>query len=207
MLISVSDRPSLRFREQIVADEVRERAVLLFDELNILKTRFASGGMTKEDAKEMFEDALLDAYMEGFAAAAYILGEDDLRSDPDKATDTLEKEYNGVPILTKFEEYLDTDQQGRLADLIDSEYHRSYEKGSFDAAEQTQTVTGRKVVKVWDATLDDRTRFSHDVLNASRVPLDEYFVSVSGDRGRYPGDFETAEENANCRCVIHYEYE
>ena len=190
-----------------MADEVRERAVLLFDELNILKTRFVSGGMTKADAKEMFEDALLEAYMEGYAAAAYILGEDDLRTDPDKVTETLEKEYNGVPIQKKFEDYWDNGEQGRLADLIDSEYHRSYEKGGYDAATEVTATTGRKVVKVWDATLDDRTRFSHDVLNASRVPLDEYFVSISGDRGKYPGDFETAEENANCRCVIHYEYE
>lgn len=187
-------------------DEVRERTQLLFDELNIMKTRITVGGMSKADAKEMFEDALLDAYMEGFEAAAYILGEDDLRTDPDKVTDTLEKAYGGVGILQKFEEYFDSGDAVRLADLIDSEYHRSMEKGRFDAAEAASSARGLGVVKVWDAILDDRTRFTHDELDGTRVGLDEYFVSSSGDRGLYPGDFETAEENANCRCMIHYEY-
>ena len=187
-------------------DETRERAVLLFDELNIMKTRIQVGGMSKADAKEMFEDALLDAYMEGFEAAAYILGEDDLRTDPDKVTDTLEKTYGGVGILQKFEDYFDSGDAAALANLIDSEYHRSYEKGGYDAATEARRVRGRGVVKVWDATLDDRTRLSHDILNGTKVGLDEYFVADDGDRGLYPGGFETAEQNANCRCVIHYEY-
>lgn len=187
-------------------DEVRQRTVLLFDELNILKTRIISGGMGSADAKEMFEDALLDAYMEGFEAAAYLLGEDDLRTDPDKVTDTLEKRYDGVGILQKFVDYFEAGDAERLANLIDSEYHRSMEKGGYDAAEAAESVRGRDVVKIWDATLDDRTRLSHEILDGTRVPLREYFVADDGDRGLYPGDFETAEQNANCRCVIHYEY-
>lgn len=187
-------------------DEVRERTQLLFDELNILKTRITVGGMSKADAKEMFEDALLDAYMEGFEAAAYLLGEDALTTDPDKVTDTLEKEYDGVGILQKFEEYFDSGDSAKLANLIDSEYHRSMEKGGFDAAEEASSVRGREVVKVWDAILDERTRLTHDELDGARVGLREYFVSSSGDRALYPGDFETAEENANCRCVIRYDY-
>lgn len=188
-------------------DEVRERTILLFDELNVLKTQITAGGMTRADAKEMFEDALLEAYLEGFEAAAYILGEDDLRTDPDKVWATLEKSYQGVNIRRKFEEHFDSGNMAELANLIDSEYHRSMEKGGWDAADAAQTATGRKVVKVWDATLDDRTRLSHEILNGTKVPLEEYFVADDGDRGLYPGDFETAEQNANCRCVIHYEYE
>lgn len=188
-------------------DEVRERTVLLFDELNILKTRITIGGMSKADAKEMFEDALLDAYMEGFEAAAYFLGEDDLRTDPDKVSDTLEKRYDGVGILQKFEAYYDSGDSANLANLIDSEYHRSMEKGGWDAAESAESASGRRVVKVWDATLDDRTRLSHEILHGTRVGLHDYFMADSGDRGLYPGDFETAEQNANCRCVVFYEYE
>lgn len=187
-------------------DEVRQRAILLFDELNVLKTRLTIGGMSKADAKEMFEDALLDAYMEGFEAAAYLLGEDSLTTDPDKVTDTLEKEYKGVGILQKFEDYFDAGDSANLANLIDSEYHRSLEKGRFDAAEAAGKTRDRGVVKVWDAILDERTRLTHDELDGTRVGLEDYFVSSSGDRGLYPGDFETAEENANCRCMIHYEY-
>lgn len=187
-------------------DEVRKRTILLFDELNTLKTRLVLGGMPKSEAKEMFEDALLDAYMEGFEAAAYILGEDALRTDADKVTDTLGKTYNGVGILEKFDAYYDSDDPGRIADLVDSEYHRSYEKGGYDAATSASAKTGRKVLKVWDATLDDRTRISHEILNGTKVGLDEYFVADDGDMGLYPGGFETAEQNANCRCVIHYEY-
>lgn len=190
-------------REQLRFDELN----VLFGELEILKTRITAGGLSKAEAKEMFDDALLDAYMEGFAAAAYLLGEDDLPTDADRVTETLEKQYDGVSIGRKFDEHFDAGNAGELANLVDSEFHRSYEKGGYDAASAAQTASGRRVVKVWDATLDDRTRVSHEILNGTRVGLDEYFVADSGDRGLYPGGFETAEQNANCRCVIHYEYE
>ena len=191
-----------------------QRTVLGFDELNrmfaeldALKVRLTSGGLNKEDAREMFEDALLDAYVEGFAFAAYFLGEDDLATDPDKVWDTLEKTYGGVSIREKFDQHFDAGEMGELANLIDSEYHRSMEKGGWDAADSAEQKTGRSVVKVWDATLDDRTRPSHEILNGTRVGLRDYFVADDGDRGLYPGDFETAQQNANCRCVIHYEYQ
>ena len=194
-------------------DETRGGTVLQFDELNRLfdqlaelKIRITSGGMSKSDAREMFEDALLDAYVEGFAFAAYYLGEDDLKTDPDKVWATLEKEYGGVGIRQKFDEYYESADIARLNDLIDSEYHRSMEKGGWDAADSAEQKTGRSVVKVWDATMDDKTRLSHEILNGTRVALHDYFVADDGDRGLYPGDFETAEQNANCRCVIHYEY-
>lgn len=190
-----------------------ERTVLRFDELNrmfaeldALKVRLTSGGLSREDAREMFEDALLDAYVEGFSFAAYFLGEDDLATDSDKVWDTLEKKYQGVGIREKFDQHFDAGEMGELANLIDSEYHRSFEKGGYDAAAATRSKTGRSVLKVWDATLDDRTRTSHEILNGTKVGLDEYFVADDGDRGLYPGDFETAAQNANCRCDIHYEY-
>ena len=191
---------------------MNERTVLGFDQLNrmfaeldTLKLRLSSGGLGKEYAREMFEDALLDAYVEGFAFAAYFLGED-LSTDPDKITETIEKRYNGVPIQEKFDQYYEAGDAARLADLVDSEYHRSYEKGGYDAASAARSKTGRNILKVWDATLDNRTRLSHEILNGTKVGLDEYFVADDGDQGLYPGDFATAEQNANCRCVIHYEY-
>lgn len=183
-------------------DEVIERAELLFDELNITKVRFAAGGADPENARADFEDLLLDAYTEGYAAAAYILGEE-IDMDAADMEAVLHKEYNGVSIEWKFDHYYARGDEEKLSRLIDSEYHRAYNAGSYDAARKS----GKTLYKTWNAVLDDRTRETHDILNATKIPFDERFYSVSGDSALYPGGFETAEENSNCRCLLEYSVE
>lgn len=60
------------------------------------------------------------------------------------------------------------------------------------------------VYKTWKDVGDLRVRDTHQYLNGISVPLNDYFFSISGDYGRFPGDFKTAEENANCRCSLKY---
>ena len=56
--------------------------------------------------------------------------------------------------------------------------------------------------KKWLATKGPRTRDSHAHLDGEIIGIDEYFVSISGDRALAPGMFSTAEENIQCRCTL-----
>lgn len=58
---------------------------------------------------------------------------------------------------------------------------------------------GLELEKEWIATLDDRTRDSHDDIHGEVVPVDEPFSNGL----QYPGDQSgPAEEVINCRCVM-----
>lgn len=60
-----------------------------------------------------------------------------------------------------------------------------------------------RIRRVWNTTIDDRTRDSHVGMDGQEVGIDEPFVSGAGNRLMYPGDPSApASEIANCRCVI-----
>lgn len=67
-------------------------------------------------------------------------------------------------------------------------------------AEQQGVELGR----IWQATLDRRTRDSHAELDGQRVGMEEEF-EVDGDTAMFPGDFGDAGNNINCRCTVVYE--
>lgn len=63
-------------------------------------------------------------------------------------------------------------------------------------------VNANQVRRIWKATHDTRTRFSHAVADGQSVGLEEDFVMPSGARLRYPGDPKGGPaEVINCRCT------
>ena len=154
---------------------------------------------TREQARRDFEDMLIDAYLDGFAEVLYLLGED-IFADPAKASSVTQKTYDGKSVIDKFVEYYDAKDAENIVRLVDSEFHRANEQGGYDAA----VASDRNIKKRWTAILDDKTRFTHDMLDGTKVGLNDYFYSLSGDRALFPGGFETAEENTNCRCTTEY---
>lgn len=61
---------------------------------------------------------------------------------------------------------------------------------------------GIKVVRIWTATSDSRTRESHNDADGQQRPVDQPF-DVGGASLMYPGDpAGEAEEVINCRCVV-----
>ena len=59
---------------------------------------------------------------------------------------------------------------------------------------------GVDVVRIWDATLDDRTRPSHADLDGK--PEDKNGLwHAEGASADYPGGFGVAELDINCRCI------
>ncbi len=58
---------------------------------------------------------------------------------------------------------------------------------------------GVDIVKMWDSTIDNRTRNSHVQLDGQIKELDEPF-EINGHKAMYPHNFGIAKEDINCRC-------
>ncbi|MGK0577484.1 phage head morphogenesis protein [Macrococcus capreoli] len=85
------------------------------------------------------------------------------------------------------------------------EAKRAMELSGLDAAHEANDA-GADMEKVWNATLDFKTRDSHQALDGQRVGLDEAF-HIDGCKGQAPGLFvgaNSARQNINCRCGVLY---
>lgn len=80
-----------------------------------------------------------------------------------------------------------------------TEGHRIHEESSYDAAVAAK-AEGADLVKQWDATIDGDTRPNHKQLDTQIRELEEPF-EVGTFKPMHPGDFGTAKEDCNCRCV------
>lgn len=176
-------------------NKIKERYLNSFDELNIIS-------IEQFDTLDIkwFEDTLIDAYIEGFIGARYILDGEIEELDQDKINDALNKKYDGISILDKAKEYLMNKDTMGFNRLVTSEFHRMYNQGAFDYAKKNNI----EIEKEWVAIMDERTRDTHYFLNGQRVPLDAYFYSYDGDKALFPGDFSNVSNNVNCRCILDY---
>ena len=60
---------------------------------------------------------------------------------------------------------------------------------------------GCDLVKVWDSTLDMKTRPTHRECDGQVRELDENFKNANGE-AKAPGQFGIASEDINCRCAV-----
>lgn len=81
--------------------------------------------------------------------------------------------------------------------------------GQYEAMRQlidSGKVRADQVTKTWSATMDGRTRDSHQAMNGQTVSFDRPFVTPSGYLMRYPHDAEfgaPADEIIGCRCFMN----
>lgn len=81
--------------------------------------------------------------------------------------------------------------------IVRTEAHRARELGGVRATQRSEDQ-GVKVVRIWDATLDSRTRASHGRLDGK--PESQW--RLGGIKPSYPGDPALpARESINCRCT------
>jgi hypothetical protein len=70
-------------------------------------------------------------------------------------------------------------------------------------------IDRERVKRVWDATMDARTRPDHRAMHGTAVEdMDAPFVLPDGSRMMYPGDTSmgaSAEQTINCRCFERFE--
>ncbi len=79
-----------------------------------------------------------------------------------------------------------------------TEGHRVNQQSTYDAMDKAKKK-GANIVKQWDATLDAKTRTSHQRVDGEIRELDETFSNGL----RFPGDPQgSAAEVINCRCVL-----
>src|SRR5690606_31292251 len=88
--------------------------------------------------------------------------------------------------------------------IMRTEGHRVRNQGRFDSAMKAEEL-GVESLKVWDATLDLRTRPAHGMLDGTKIAIDEDFVSLNGGIGKHPGGMGNPRDDCNCRCTIRLE--
>lgn len=87
--------------------------------------------------------------------------------------------------------------------IVRTEAHRARELGGMRATQRSEEQ-GVKITRVWDATLDDRTRPGHAQLDG--MPESQW--RLGGIKPAYPGDPALpARQSINCRCTAVDEIE
>lgn len=181
---------------------------LRFDELEKLISNEVTSGeifnMVLADARRNFEDCLFWFFVDGYSSGVLMLDEDGLLN-MQNGYEFLNITYpDGQTVLQKFEEHYLNGDAKKMAVLFESESHRMYNVGSLQSAQDALYAYGGKVMKTWHGMLDDRERDEHWMLEGKTIPFNEEFVTSDGDYGMAPGQFQTAENNANCRCWLTY---
>ncbi len=187
--------------------------LLPIDALNELSMKLREAEYTDKDGKRKsrYTEEEVEDFIEDFLIYTFVCGQtaanDDLGTDVTLSTETLENVLNervGEDNKNWRRRVQQHYSKGESAETIitvaDSEMVRVYNKSGIEAAKKT----GKTILKKWQTMEDPRVRISHDLLNGTEIPIDDYFVSVGGDSALYPGGFLTAEQNANCRCFLTY---
>ena len=79
-----------------------------------------------------------------------------------------------------------------------TEGHRVQEESRYNAMVEAK-ANGADIVKVWDSTLDSKTRPEHRQLDGQVREIDEPFT-VGSYKAMKPGGFGVASMDINCRC-------
>ena len=187
-----------------------------FDELHIIADEIYESHVTanmsqrkKEKAVNEIFDDLLDLMI-----YYYLLGSEDCIKDlgyavvlPDDAQrmyDTVMAKIDGKNLKQRVREHVEQNSPGKFRTLVDSEAHRNYCASGDITADLVAQALGMKGTKTWMTMLDDKVRDTHEHLQSKKVPIGEEFFTFDGDHAPYPGGFETAENNVNCRCFLIY---
>lgn len=81
-----------------------------------------------------------------------------------------------------------------------TEAHRCQIQGRLDSAKKASETV--KMQKMWDATLDSRTRPAHRKLDGKVVDWDANFTSTAGGHGPGPGLMMSPGDDINDRCTV-----
>lgn len=90
---------------------------------------------------------------------------------------------------------------GKVLRIVRTEGHRVQNAAGLLAYDKTQSATDRlglKTVKIWVATLDNRTRDSHGAMDGQEADSEGMFTFPGGDKTPAPGIQGPPEEVINC---------
>lgn len=176
-----------------------------FDELNTLKTEIEASEDDPEGRKRR-KDYFIDEVTDLFVMA-YVFGTDELneelgtniKPDTQEMRAVIEEKFDGKNYIDRLNEYFENGTAYDINRVLDTDAHRIY-----NAAKYTGAKAAGARQKTWRTMLDDRVRDQHDYLEGVTIPLEEEFITYTGDRALYPNQFGTAENNVNCRCWVEF---
>lgn len=178
-----------------------------WDELNIIREdaiefiRNAKKRKPDRDAIDRFCDylefVLCLIYDYGWKDAEEIIGSVPSKDGLDDKAVNLE--IKGETFRQRVEKQIDDLSEDGLLRIIDTESHRDYNTGVYDAAKKSGKPNLRKQ---WFTMMDGRVRETHDYLEGTIVGIDDRFYTFDGDSAMAPGGFTLPENNVNCRCWI-----
>lgn len=114
------------------------------------------------------------------------------------------KNIAGKTFKDRVYEYVANNDVQALVKLLDSEAHRVYESAAYKTAADYQKATGKEVLKEWNTQGDLKVRDTHEYIDSIKKKLNEPFITFDLDEAQFPGGFQTAENNVNCRCWLSY---
>ena len=184
--------------------------IMAWDELTLLKQEAVSTFNRRRNLKpedierfcDYMEFVLCLIYDYGWKDAEQIVGIVPFKDGLDDKA--VLKEIAGENFRQRVEKVLGpvTDTEPVPEDLlriVDTEAHRDYNTGVYEAAENSG-ISG--IRKKWFTMADGRVRDTHDYLHGAVVGLDDRFYTFDGDSALYPGDFGNPDNNVNCRCWV-----
>ena len=185
------------------------KSLLPFDELNALRVLIEDSTEVDEHGKRRFRKIdleELDELIYTLMLLSYMRGNEMADEEVKVVTqidlgqlqEALDKEYDGKNTSDRVREYYSTGDVEALIRVLETETHRMYNTGIYDAG----IASKLPVNKTWATMLDDKVRDTHWYLEGVQVPFEERFYTFDGDSARYPGDFSRAENNVNCRCEL-----
>lgn len=173
-----------------------------WDELNLIREYAEAffSGIRRKDRNALvsfcdyLEFVLCLAYTYGWQDAEEIIGAVPMKAGMDDKA--VNAEIGGKTFRERITEETTPEE---ILRLIDTEAHRDYNTGVYEAAESS----GRTDIhKQWGTMKDDRVRDSHRYLEGMTVGLHDRFYTDDGDSAMYPGGFSLPENNVNCRCYV-----
>ena len=184
-------------------------SLLPFDEINALIRKDYSyvgnldiNEQTHRITEEML-DILIFAYTVGISEVRKALGVD-VEDEIDEMYEIIWADIGGETFEDRVRTHVEAGDAGKLAVLAESEAHRVCETAGYRGAKRASAKYGILVGKRWETQLDDRVRATHAYLEGDVVPLDQEFYTFDGDHAQFPGGFQLAENNVNCRCSCTY---
>ncbi|MBP5270260.1 MAG: hypothetical protein ILO42_04800 [Clostridia bacterium] len=184
---------------------IEQRYLAYFDELNVLAGRIDVDTVTVDEAQRRVESLLEEAYLLGYFDCGYELGDSPERvADRSKMSKLLTVKFDGLDTDDRVAECVIDRDKARFQKVLETEWHRLYNGGGNDRAEEVEEEEDARIYKIWRTMRDLRVRDTHSPLEGVRVPLKSLFYTWDGDEAYYPGGFRSASNNVNCRCRVTY---
>ena len=179
--------------------------VMEWDELNLLRTSIPDllTAWKSQNRKavdrwcDYMEFVLCLIYAYGWKDAEEIVGIVPFRDGLDDKAVNLE--IDGETYRDRILRQLEEGSADGILRIIDTEAHRDYNTGVYDAGKSCG-VSGIK--KQWQTMKDERVRDPHSYLQGVKVGLDDLFYTYTGDAALFPGGFGVPELDINCRCWV-----